>query len=155
MKLEGWVTLHIDHFDSSGNSSRVTTKFKNEVLKTGRSAMAKVLTGEASIDDVQISKMIFGESGAVDGVPKYVQAERTGLFGAIRATKGVTATTDASIPGYCQFIAVLRKEDAVDVTINEMALVMANDDLFSMATFAGTTKTANMQLTYMWEVYLL
>lgn len=150
VSLKGEVTCYIEK-----NNSTEIVKFKNNVLKTGKTALAKVLAGEDNDNNFRISKMIFGDSGTSNGTPKYVQDERTGLFGSIKASKGVSTMTNGLIPGHVQVICVLRGEDAVDISLNEMALVMSNGDIYSMATFLDVNKTSEMQLTWVWDVYLL
>ena len=53
------------------------------------------------------------------------------------------------------FTAVVAKTDPYVGVMNEMALQMANGDLYSMVTFPDLTKTSLMQLTWSWDISFL
>lgn len=127
------------------------TWINNTVLKTGRRAVAKGLTNNIG-DGFQyyINRMVFGDGGTVDGVKKYVDAARNGLFGVTRLSKPIVAAIDSTVPELAVFTSVIKFTDIVGVTINEMALQMANGELYSMLTFADFTKTEEQQLTLNW-----
>lgn len=128
-------------------------KFNNALLDKGREALAKVLANEVEDTfDLYVSKMLFGDGGTSGGVPKTVISSRTGLFGTTVASKGIISNIDPNIPSQVVFTAVLKFDDANGSTINELALQLANGDLYSMATFAGVSKTSDMQITMNWRL---
>jgi len=127
--------------------------FTNNLLKTGREALAASLANEIGDSyDYFISRMIFGDGGTSDGVPKYVNTERTGLFGLTRASKAVISTIDPNLKSQVVFTSILDFDDANDVTLNEMALQMNNGKIYSMATFADLNKTSSIQITWNWRI---
>lgn len=129
--------------------------FSNAVLRTGREALAKALANEIGDSyDFFVSRMLFGDGGTnEDGVPKFVQSERTGLFGVTRANKGVIAVIDPDLESQVVFTCVLPfVSEANGFTLNEMALQMNNGDLYSMATFSNLTKDSSMQITWHWTI---
>lgn len=127
--------------------------FNNNLLKTGREALASSLANDIGNSyDFFISRMIFGDSGTSDGVAKYVNTERTGLFGITRASKAVISTIDPNLKSQVIFTSILDFDDANDITLNEMALQMNNGKLYSMATFADLNKTSSIQITWNWRI---
>lgn len=127
--------------------------FNNNLLRTGREALASSLANDIGDSyDFFISRMVFGDSGTLDGVPKYVNTERTGLFGITRASKAVISTIDPNLKSQVIFTSILDFDDANDITLNEMALQMNNGKLYSMATFADLNKTSSIQITWNWRI---
>jgi hypothetical protein len=53
------------------------------------------------------------------------------------------------------FTSVLGFDDANGYDLSEMALVLNNDILYSMATFAPLSKTSDIQIIWNWRVNLL
>lgn len=153
MKLDqiytkGDVEIICDWKDGRRNTFEVS----NIVLLTGRRALASSLANAiGETYDFYITRMLFGDGGTVDGVKRYVNAGRDGLFGTTRVSKPALANIDGSIPTQVIFTSVIRYDEAVGVTLNEMALQMANGDLFSMTTFPDLNKTEDMQLTFNWR----
>jgi hypothetical protein len=96
--------------------------------------------------------MLFGDGGTQGGVKKFVNAGREGLFGVTRLSKPALSNLDTSIPAQVIFTSVVRFEDAVGVTLNEMALQMANGELYSLVTFPDLNKTEDLQLTLNWRI---
>ncbi len=130
--------------------------FPNCVLRTGKTALAKMIAHEENDPfDFFVNKMLFGTNGTSGDVPKYVEETRTGLFGATLVTKNVISSIDAGSPNSVIFTAVLTGSEGNGNTINEMALRMANGDLYSMATFVGLGKTSNVQIVFDWVVTYL
>ena len=43
-------------------------------------------------------------------------------------------------------------DDAVGYSLSEMALQLADESLYSMATFGDIAKTSGMQITYHWSI---
>ncbi len=145
----GEVDVEIVHKDGQVEHFHV----KYTVLRTGREALAASLAHEIGDSyDFYISRMIFGNGGTNSSVPKFVNTERTGLFGVTVASKGVIATIDPDVPSQVVFTSVLSFEEANGYTLNEMALKMNNDDLYSMTTFPDLSKTSTMQITWNWRL---
>jgi len=129
------------------------TEVSNTVLLTGRRAMTKALANAIG-DSFQffITKMDFGDEGTTgSGVKKFVNAGREGLFGVVRVSKPVLANIDNSLPTQAIFTSVLTFDEA-NITLNEMALRMANGELYSMTTFPDLNKTTDMQITFNWRL---
>lgn len=125
----------------------------NTILLSGRRALAKTLAN--SIGDsfeFYITRMIFGDGGTFGGVKKYVNANREGLFGVTKVSKPALANIDNSVPAQVIFTSVIKFEEAVGLTLNEMALQMANGELYSMTTFPDLNKTEDMQITFNWRL---
>jgi hypothetical protein len=96
-----------------------------------------------------IRNMIFGSNGTASGVPKFVEADRNGLFGVTELSKPVIASREVT---QAIFTTVISFDEAVGVTLNEMALQMETADLYSMVTFPDLNKTAQMQITWNWRL---
>lgn len=149
LRAVGDVEIVIDKKDGS----RETRYVKNTVLRTGRRALARMLSNDLNDQfDFYVNRILFGDGGTVNGVKKYVDAGRQGLFGVTRVAKPVIANVDNSVPTQVIFTTVLGFEEVVGVTLNEMALQMANGDLYSMLTFSDLTKTEETQITFNWKV---
>lgn len=99
--------------------------------------------------------MHFGNGGTINNQPKIVDAERTSLFGAKVIGKSVVSSIDPSVSSQVIFTSVLKYEDAVGSVLNEMALVMSNEDFYSMVTFPDLNKTDQMQITWNWRINFL
>jgi len=125
----------------------------NTILLTGRRALCRSLANQIG-DSYQfyITRMLFGDGGTQSGVKKYVNAGREGLFGVTRLSKPVIASVDGSMPTQVILTSVISFNEIVGVTLNEMALQMANGDLYSMTTFADLNKTEDMQITFNWRL---
>jgi hypothetical protein len=125
-------------------------RFPNTILREGRRALAKSLANQIGDSyEFYISRMQFGSNGTTGGVPRFVNADRNALFGTTQLSKAVTASRDEA---QVIFTTVITFSELVDTVINEMALQMANGDLYSMVTFPDFTKTAQMQITYNWRL---
>lgn len=126
---------------------------RNTILLGGRRALAKCLANViGDTFNFYITRMIFGDDGTIDGVKKYVNANRNGLFGVTRISKPVIPTLDTSVPAQAIFTSIIRFDEGVGLTLNEMALQMANGDLYSMTTFPDLNKTEDMQITFNWRL---
>lgn len=149
LQTRGDVECIIDYLD--GRQER--TEYVNTVLNGGKSNLAKSLAGDiGSAFLYYVCKMQFGGGGTVGGVPRYVEASRNGLFGAVLIRKNTTATIDPLTPTTVVFTAILAFGDLVGQTINEMGLEMADANLYSMVTFGDITKTSSMQVTWNWKL---
>jgi hypothetical protein len=125
----------------------------NTILLTGRRALCKSLGNQIGESyQFYITRMLFGDGGTQSGVKKYVNAGREGLFGVTRLSKPVIASIDGSIPTQVILTSVITFDEIIGVTLNEMALQMANGELYSMTTFADLNKTADMQITFNWRL---
>lgn len=128
----------------------------NTILLTGRQALAKCLANSiGGAFEFFVSRMIFGDGGTVEGVKKYVSANRDGLFGTTRLSKPAIATLNASVTTQVIFTSIIKFDEVVGVTLNEMALQMANGELYSMITFPDLNKTEDMQITYNWRIAMV
>lgn len=126
---------------------------RNTVLLTGRRALAKSLANQIGEKfQFNIVRMIFGDGGTTNGVKKFVNAGREGLFGVTRLSKPALSNLDTSVPAQVIFTSVIKFDEAVGVTLNEMALQMANGQLYSMVTFPDLNKTEDMQITFNWRL---
>ena len=145
----GNVEMIIDY--KSGEQK--VTSFPNTVLKNGRRVLALTLANQLGSEfQFYITRMLFGDGGTQGGVKKYVNGSRNGLFGVTRLSKPVLANLDSVIDTQVIFTSVITYEEAIGVVLNEMALQMANGDLYSMVTFSDFTKSAEMQVTFNWRI---
>ena len=152
IKTKGTVEAIIDW----KNGKREIFQVPNTVLKKGRQAHAKVLANDiGDAFNFYVTRMIFGDGGTTGGVKKFVNASRTGLFGVTRLSKPVVSNIDSSVPEQVIFTSVVSFDELIGVSMNEMALQMANGDLYSMVTFADLNKTADMQITWNWKAYFI
>jgi hypothetical protein len=138
-------------------SIKKTTKYKdgrveidqfwNMILKTGKNTMANLLTNQE--DNLFITNMLFGDGG----VDQELTPDQTSLFGITRVNKKVIAQvadeTSAS------FTATIGFNDANGYTLNEMALMLNNERLYSMALFPGFTKTEQIEIIWEWQLLML
>lgn len=126
---------------------------RNTILLAGRRALAQALANAIG-DSFQffVTRMIFGDGGTQSGVKKFVNANREGLFGVTRLSKPALANIDNSVPAQVIFTSVIKFDEAVGLTLNEMALQMANGNLYSMTTFPDLNKTEDMQITFNWRL---
>lgn len=136
-------------------------EFRNTILRTGREALALSLANRTGGDfDFFVSRMLFGDGGAVGGVPKSVQTDRTSLFGTTRVSKPVVANIDPNNGSQVIFTSVVSYDEGNGFNLNEMALQLhgsvppsgESPSLYSMATFPGISKTSLMQLTFNWRI---
>jgi hypothetical protein len=149
MKCRGDVQAILEH---RGGEKEII-EFRNTILQTGREALALSLANMIGDDfDFFINRMIFGDGGTTGGVPKMVSADRNGLFGAARVNKPVVANIDAATGTQVIFTSVVAFDEGNGYDLNEMALVMQNGDLYSMATFPGISKTPQTQITFNWRL---
>ena len=130
--------------------------FKNTILNNGRRALANALVNNLEGGfNYYITQMVWGDGGTSNGVKRVVEASRNGLFGVTRLSKPVVATINETVSTQAIFTAVIKFDDAVGVTLNEMALQMADGDFYSMATFADLNKTSEMQITFNWKLNII
>ncbi len=147
-QIKGVVDYCIEWKD--GRQEHVSVN--NTILRKGRQAMAKVLAGDIGNEfSFYITRMLFGDGGTQGGVKKYIDASRNGLFGTTRLSKPVISNIDNSVPERVNVTTVIRFDELVGVTINEMATQMANGDLYSMVTFPDLSKTEEIQITFNWS----
>ncbi len=126
---------------------------RNKVLLSGRAALARSVANQIGSDfNFYIARVLFGNSGTVGGTPRFVEDQRDGLFGPVTLTKPVIASIDPVVPSQVTFTTTVAFGELIGQVINEMALEMANGDLFSMATFGDISKTSTMQLIWNWRL---
>jgi len=151
-KVRGDVEMVVGYADGAAE----TVEFRNAILKKGREALALSLANRIGSDfDFFVNRMLFGDGGAMGGVPKVVQPDRNGLFGTTRVSKPVVANIDVNNESQVIFTSVVGFNEGNGFNLNEMALQMQNGDLYSMATFPGISKTQQMQLTFNWRISFL
>jgi len=127
--------------------------FNNTILRTGRAALASALANRIGNDfDYFISKMIFGDGGTVGGTPRQVSDDRMGLYGSARVLRPVISNIDSNNPTQVIFTSVIPFDEGNGFELSEMALQLNNGDFYSMATFAGISKTSSMQITWNWRL---
>ena len=137
---------------SDGRPSEVR-EYRNTILLTGRNALARSLTFDIGDSyEFYIARMIFGNGGTQNGIPRFIDEGRNGLFGLTVASKGVISTVDKNHQTQAVFTSVISFSEANNTTINEMALQMANGDLYSMRTFPDLNKDSQMQLSFSWKL---
>jgi hypothetical protein len=146
---KGWVEGLIEYKDGRKES----IGFSNIILRGGRRALALGLANRiGDTFSFYVTRMLFGDGGTQNGVKKYVNSDRNGLFGVTQLSKPVLANIDINVPTQVIFTSVVTFDEAVGVVLNEMALQMSNGDLYSMATFPDLSKTEEMQITYNWSI---
>ncbi len=149
---KGEVEGVIDYLDGK----QEIIQFKNTVLRKGREALAAGMANEiGDTFDFYVSRMLFGDGGTNGGSTKFVNTNRNGLFGITRANKPVISSIDPDLPSKVIFTSVLTFDDANGYALNEMALQLNSGNLYSMATFADISKTAQMQITWNWSIFYL
>ena len=152
LKIKGVVDYSIEW--KNGRKEDFTVN--NTILRKGRQALAKVLAGDIGDEfNFYITRMLFGDGGTLGGVKKYIDASRNGLFGTTRLSKPVISNIDNSVPEQVNVTTVIRFDELVGVTINEMATQMANGELYSMVTFPDLSKTEEMQITFNWKFLMI
>lgn len=135
------------------NGEKEYRSWHNTVLNNGKGVLAKTLAGEVgSSFSFYVCKMVFGDSGTIGEVPRFVDAARDGLFGPAVISNNVIANIDPNNPTQVIFTAIMTYDDAVDATLNEMGLQMADESYYSVATFGDITKTSLMQITWNWKL---
>lgn len=148
-KCKGTIEASINYL----NGETKTIKFNNTILRKGRASLALALSNRIGDDfDFFVSKMIFGDGGTNGGAPKQVEDERQGLYGSARVIKPVISNIDPNNETQVIFTATVGNEEGNGYELNEMALQLNNGDLYSMATFAGISKTSSMQITWTWRL---
>ena len=149
LKSKGDVVALIEWKDGK----RKEIGFNNTVLLSGRRALARSLANSFGDSyDFFVARMIFGDGGTQSGVKKYVDAGREGLFGVTRVSKPIIANIDVGVPAQVIFTSVITFDEAIGITLNEMALQMATGEFFSMVTFPDLNKTEEMQITWNWRL---
>lgn len=129
-------------------------RFPNVVLNKGKTTLASFLAGQLPSKNIFVKNMLFGDGGFdyQQSTKRAVDSERNSLFGITRVSKPVTAQLDPMVPTQAIFTAVITFEEANGHTLNEMALQLSDDNLFSMATFPDLGKTNQMQITWNWRL---
>lgn len=149
VKSVGTVSIEIQWKDGK----KEVKEFSNRVLRSGRIAQTKALANDfGSSFEYFVIGISFGSGGTAGGSPRYIDDTRTGLFGPTITTKPVISSINSDMPTQVVFTSVLAFDEAVGDIVNEMALKLASDDYYSMATFGDITKTSSMQLTFNWKI---
>ncbi len=144
--ISGDIEMTIEYADGR----REVREYKNTILKAGRRALASIVANDyGDTFNLYVDRMIFGSNGTAGGVPKFVNEDRNGLFGITGLSKSVIASKSDTT---ATFTSVIAYDEANSIAINEMALQMASDDLYSMRTFPDLNKTSEMQLILVWKI---
>lgn len=150
IKPKGTIEGIVEYID---DRPKEFVQINNAVLRGGREVLAMVLANQIGDEfNFFINRMIFGNSGTNGGVPKNVNTERNGLFGTTIVNKPVSSNINVNTPSQVVFTSVMGFQEGNGNTLNEMALVMANGNLYSMATWGGLSKTSAMQITWSWRL---
>lgn len=150
------IVGEVDFIIEDKDGNKTVNEIKNTILLNGRRVMSRVLANDIGESfQFYVSRMIFGDGGTIDGVKKYVNANRDGLFGVTRISKPVLSNLDNSVPAQVIFTSIIKFDEAVGITLNEMALQLANGSLYSMTTFPDLNKTSDLQLTLNWRINML
>jgi hypothetical protein len=145
----GDVEVIIDH--RSGRQEKIM--LKNAILNNAKNANASAICNDiGQTFQFYVSNMIFGTNGTLGGAPKVVDASRNGLFGPTLVNKQVMSTVNPQMLTQAIFTAVIGFDEGNGNIINEMALVMKNDDLYSMVTLGGISKDSSIQITFNWRI---
>lgn len=153
VKPVGEVECIIEYNDGR---PKETYLFKNEVLDKGRQALAKILANDfGTTMDFYISRMLFGTNGTIGGQARVVEKHRTGLFGATLLSKAVISSINPNLATQVILTAVVSFDEGVGSAINEMALEMNNEELYSMVTFQDINKTSSMQMVFNWKITMM
>jgi len=149
ISAKGTIKVIITHLD--GKTEEIN--FNNQILTLGKQAMTSSLANNiGGFFNFYINRMIFGNSGTVGGVPRVVDASRTGLFGPTLISKSIVSSVDATTGTNLTLTAVIAFSELVGSVINEMAILTADGNAFSMATFGDLTKSSTTQLTFNWQL---
>lgn len=152
VRSKGEVEFKIKYKDGKEQ----TSSRYNTILQKGKIALAKSLTSEVENPyDFYVESMIFGTNGTSGSSPRYVDESRTALFGTTLLTKNVISSRDEAAPTTAIFTSVITFDEGNGSALNEMALKLGNDDLYSMLTFPDINKTSSMELTINWYVSFL
>lgn len=145
----GEVEIILDHKSGERESFVV----KNAILNNAKNAQASALCNDiGQTFQFYVSNMIFGTNGTLGGAPKVVDASRNGLFGSTLVNKQVMSTVNPQVLNQAIFTAVIGFDEGNGNIINEMALVMKNDQLYSMVTLGGISKDSTVQITFNWRI---
>jgi len=137
---------------------------KNTILRKGKEALAATLAnstisltqlegGPSERNSFYISRMVFGNGGIDDNnQTKPVAESRHSLYGTRVLIKPVIVSIDPKIRTEVIFTSVASYSEGNGSVLNEMALQMANGELYSMVTFPNLTKTENIQITWNWRI---
>lgn len=149
-KIKGFVDICIE----DRRKNKISYTINNAILKSGKSALAMSLANELSGQyyPFYVNSIVFGSGGMVDGKLRTVNSDRSSLFGSTVISKPIISSIDPNIPTQATFTSVLTFDDAIGQTINEMALKMANESLYSMVTFPDLMKTKDIQITWNWRI---
>ena len=157
MKVDSAIQVRgdVEAVITYADGTQETKEWRNTILAKGRQANAASLANSFGQQySYYINRMIFGNGGTDgSGGRKVVSASRQGLFcGTPIASKPVSSAVDPDVPTQVVFTSVLSVNDANDETLNEMALQMANGELYSMVTFPDLNKTNAMSIVFNWRL---
>ena len=146
----GGVEIIIEH----KHKPKEIRNYRNTILDKGRQSIINFLTNQTKSTYVQ--NMLFGDGGMNENEEKRaVTLDRNSLYGVTRAKKPVIAQVNPTVRNQAIFTAVLTYDEANGYSLNEMALQLNDENLFSMVTFPHIGKTDQMQITYNWKINVI
>ena len=149
---KGDIVREIEYRDGTKDIA----SFHNTILDNGRKALTASLANQYGDSyGFYIQHMIFGDNGVDGSSERFINSGRETLFGSTRAQLWVTPVIDNTVVSQVIFVAVMGFDDANGYDLSEMALQMANGQLYSMVTFPTLHNTDLMQITWSWRVSML
>lgn len=146
IKPKGFIEARIKYRNT--NEIKIL-KFNNQTLNSGKEFLCNCLLEKSPLF---ISNMLFGDGGTDKGEPKEIQAFQENLNGVVRIKKQVIAQIDPEVSTQAVFTIIIGENECNGITLNEMALELSNEKLFSLSTFADLNKTDDMEITWSWFV---
>jgi len=139
------------------NGKKERRYIPNTILRTAKNAHAKSITNQIGTEfEFFVDRMLFGTNGTTgDNTPRFVEDFRNGLFGPVLLVKPIISSVNTDAQNQAIFTAVVVFDEGNGNVLNEMALQMRNNDLYSMVTFGGITKTSSMQLVFNWKISII
>lgn len=145
----GELEIVIDYI----NGKQEKRYIQNTILRTAKQAQASSITNQIGTEfEFFVDRMLFGTNGTVGNAPRFVEDTRNGLFGPVLLIKPVISTVNQDALNQAIFTAVVTFDEGNGSIINEMALQMRNDNLYSMICFGGLSKSSAQQITINWRI---
>lgn len=151
IKCNGNIEIIIKNLET--NTLEIKNQ-KNTVLTVGKAALASCLANSFSGNfNFYITNLLLGTNG-VDGGgnPLVVSADRTGLFGATLISLPTFASISGNADQIVTFTSTLSSSQANGNSISELALQMANGDLYSLSTTGAISKDSSKQIIINWTL---
>jgi hypothetical protein len=146
IKPKGFIQAKITHKDTGKVE---VIKFDNAVLNNGKEFLAKCLLEGPK---PHIANILFGDGGTTNGEPKEILPTQDKLIGITRMKKSIISQIDPEMPTQIIFSVILEENECNDFPINEMALELSDETIFSFSNFADLNKTDQMEIAWSWFV---